>query len=115
MALLTDRMAVGLDAALTDVAEVQFQITAGAAEQTELRTAVTLRSATVANPCIKAVNAIGTSPGASAGKTIHSFCFATSAHTPRSSAVALTADVPLLTGGMLTWAADGLAEKLTQA
>lgn len=118
MALTNARKAVGLDAALTNVAKVfWYKGTAGnEVKATEINTdgstAATLKSATSANPSVKATDGALESAAASDAITVTAFTFAIADGTEYTTVNRLTEGVVLLAGGKVSVVDGGLKEQL---
>lgn len=117
MSLTTDRMAVALDEGLDDVTHVVWSENGSSQSDKVAPTAVTLKSATDANPSVKANDGALESDGATEGVTITHFAFANidgETVTLRTTWNELDEPAVLLAEGKITVADGALAENLHQ-
>jgi hypothetical protein len=114
MALIAANLAAALDEGLVNVTHVLWSENGSSESANVARTAVTLKSATSANPSVKSNDGALESAAASSGCTITHFAFGATA-TPQTTWIELDSPAVLLAGGKITVADGALAEKLYQA
>ena len=119
MSWTTARLAAAGNAAATNVTHVAWSENGSTEAHAKIaRTAVTLKSATVANPSVVANNGALTSAGAASGGTASHWAFAASGvggtADLQTTWVALTNSQVFSTGGKLTVADGELSERIHQ-
>ena len=113
MSFNTTRMAAGMNAAAATITHVAWSEN-GTTESTNLaRTAVTMKTATTANPSVVSNNGALESAAATGDCTISHFAFHDGTGTV-TTWVALSSPAALLTGGKITAADGALAENWHQ-